>query len=138
VNIFLDANICLDLLDTTRPNSKISIAWYMKHKDDSALSFYFSGDFITTFYYILTERRKIDKQKVVHAIESLSLEVTPFYINHSDFLEAKDNFGTHRLDDFEDLLIAHSGLRCECGMFMTNDKDLLSLKKFDTMQIKKV
>lgn len=137
MNIFLDANICLDLLDTTRPSAQRSVDWYMKHKDDNTLRFYFSGDFITTFYYILSERRKIDKQKVVDAIEALSFEVTPFYINHSDFLEAKDTFAAQRLDDFEDLLILHSALRCGCKTFITNDKGLLGLKKLDNMEIER-
>ena len=137
MHIFLDANICLDLLDTTRPTSRDSVAWYMNHKDDSSLVFHFSGDFITTFYYVLTEKRKIDKQKVVQAIEALSFEITPFYINHSDFLEAKDAFASHNLDDFEDLLILHSALRCGCTKFMTNDKTLLSLDMFDKMQIRR-
>ena len=138
MNVFLDANICLDLLDTTRPTSKNSVAWYMNHKDDNTLVFYFSGDFITTFYYVLSERRKIDKQKVVDAIEALCFEVKPFYINHSDFIEAKEAFGVHSLDDFEDLLIVHSALRCGCEKFVTNDTSLLAVKSFDRMKIEKV
>ena len=138
MHIFLDANICLDLLDTTRPTSSRSVAWYMRHKDDSALNFYFSGDFITTFYYVLSERRKIDKQKVVTAIDALSFEIEPFYINHNDFLQAKDAFGRHRPEDFEDLLILHSALRCGCDSFLTSDMELLALKSFETMQIEGV
>lgn len=134
----MDANICLDLLDTTRPTSSRSVAWYMKHKDDSTLTFYFSGDFITTFYYVLSERRKIDKQKVISAIDALCFEIKPFYINHSDFLEAKDAFGVHNLDDFEDLLILHSALRCGCDRFMTNDKALLALESFGSMKMEGV
>jgi len=38
VNIFLDANICLDLLDTKRPTSEASVAWYMEKKDDASLN----------------------------------------------------------------------------------------------------
>jgi len=138
VNIFLDANICLDLLDTTRPTSADAVSWYMKHKDDSALNFFFSGDFITTFYYVLSERRKIDKQKIVAAIDALSFEIQPFYINHNDFLQAKDTFGNHKLEDFEDLLILHSALRCGCDSFLTNDTQLLTLKSFESMQIEGV
>lgn len=138
MNVFLDANICLDLLDTTRPTSPRSVAWYMKHKDDSVLNFFFSGDFITTFYYVLSERRKIDKQKVVTAIDALCFEIEPFYINHNDFLQAKDAFGNHKLDDFEDLLILHSARRCECDSFLTSDMELLALKSFETMQIEGV
>jgi len=138
VKIFLDANICLDLLDTTRPSSARAISWYMDHKNNSTLAFYLSGDFITTFYYILSERRRIDKQKVVAAIDALCFEIEPFYINHNDFLMAKDAFGVHDLKDFEDLLILHSALRCGCSEFVTSDIALLSLESFGSMQIKKV
>jgi predicted nucleic acid-binding protein len=43
MKIFLDANICLDLLDTTRPTSQKSVHWYLSNKE---YQFYFSTDFI--------------------------------------------------------------------------------------------
>ena len=138
MNIFLDANICLDLLDSTRPGSKASIDWYMTHKDDASLSFYYSGDFITTFYYILTERRKVNRYKVVQAIEALSMEIQPFYLNHSDFIEAKNSFYDASFDDFEDLMILFSALRAECNTFVTNDAMLIALKQFDALSIEKI
>ncbi len=136
MSIFLDANICLDLLDTTRPTSKTSVAWYMAHKDDAKTVFYFSGDFITTFYYILTERRGVNRYKAVRAIDALSEEVIPFYLEQSDFVAAKQSFYEEVLDDFEDLIILHSALRAKCTSFLTNDTALLYLKHFDALHIK--
>jgi predicted nucleic acid-binding protein len=138
MKIFIDANICLDLLDTTRPTSEASVAWYMSHKDDPAVTFYFSGDFITTFYYILTERKKADRHDVVKAIDALSMEIVPFYLNHSDFTEAKSSFSHARFDDFEDLIILHSALRAGCEHFITNDEALVRLKQFGRLQIERV
>ena len=69
MKIFLDANICLDFLDSSRLNSKDSISWYMKNKDNQDLEFYFSGDFITTLYYILTQK----KEKILNAILPLKV-----------------------------------------------------------------
>ena len=138
MNIFLDANICLDLLDTTRPTARAATQWYMEHKDDESLVFYFSGDFITTFYYILTERNKIDGCEVVEAIEALSMEVLPFYINHTDFIDAKSSFYAGVFDDFEDLIALHSALRAECEVFLTSDMKLLRLGEFGTMKITNV
>ena len=138
MKVFLDANICLDLLDSTRPTSKASVAWYMEHKDDTSLEFYFSGDFITTFYYILTERRKIDKVKVVQAIDALCMEVTPFYLGHTDFIEAKNSFFDNVCDDFEDLMILHSASRAQCHTFMTNDRLLIEMKKFNSLDIQSI
>jgi len=135
MKIFLDANICLDLLDTTRPTSAASVRWYMAHKDDRSLTFLFSGDFITSFYYILTERKKISADKVVEAIDALSMEVDPFYLSHTDFIEAKNSFQTKRFTDFEDLIILHSAARAGCDRFITNDKALLQLQSYETLKI---
>ena len=138
MKVFLDANICLDLLDSTRPTAKATVDWYMKNKDDTSLEFYFSGDFITTFYYILTERRKINKVKVVQAIDALCMEINPFYLSHTDFIEAKNSFFANVCDDFEDLMVLHSVLRAECGIFMTNDSLLVKMKRFDSLDIQSV
>jgi predicted nucleic acid-binding protein len=138
MHLFLDANICLDLLDTTRPTSKAAVAWYMKYKDDTSIEFYFSGDFITTFYYILTERRKIDAHDVVNAIDALIQEVEPFYLKQSDFLEAKESFSDGILNDFEDLMILHSALRNKSSIFITQDIDILALDKLNGMKIQNI
>jgi len=135
MKIFLDANICLDLLDSKRPTSKTSIEWYMKNKDNEELAFYFSSDFITTFYYILTQNRKYNPQDVIKAIDAISLEITPFYLSHSDFLLAKESFLEGVFDDFEDLLILQSAVRVGSDRFITNDKALLNLKKIKGVDI---
>jgi len=138
MHIFLDANICLDLLDTTRPTSRASIAWYMKHKDNREYTFYFSGDFITTFYYVLTERKKRDKRKVVEAIDALSMEIHPLYLNHIDFVEAKNSFYADTFEDFEDLMILHSALRAGCTTLITNDTSMRKLGIFDGIKIEAI
>jgi len=138
MKIFLDANICLDLLDTTRSASDASVAWYMAHKDDPEVTFNFSGDFITTLYYILSERKKIDTHRVVHAIDVLSTEVLPLYLHHSDFVAAKQDFYEGACEDFEDLIILHSALRAGCDLFVTHDTRLLQLGLLGTLEIKAI
>ena len=135
MNIFLDANICLDLLDSKRPTSKASIEWYLAHKDDEEINFYFSSDFITTFYYVLVERRKYDASEIIVAIEALSLEVIPHYLAHSDFINAKSDFFNKEFSDFEDLMVLNSAIRGKCELFMTNDRGLLELGDFKGMTI---
>jgi predicted nucleic acid-binding protein len=138
MNVFLDANICLDLLDTKRPTSEASVAWYMKKKDDASLNFFFSSDFITTFYYILTQKRKYDDSKVIASIDALSFEINPFYLVHNDFVNAKSDFFSESFKDFEDLMILNSAVRAECELFMTNDKELLKLGDFKGMKLLEV
>lgn len=132
---FLDANICLDLLDTTRPTSKQSVEWYLQQKDILANEFFFSGDFITTFYYILTEKRKYDAKKTLQAIDMLSDEIKPHYLIHADFINAKEEFFNNTFEDFEDLLILTSASCISSNQFITNDKKLLQLGKFQNIAI---
>lgn len=138
MKIFLDANICLDLLDTTRPTASVSIAWYMQHKDNQKHRFFFSGDFITTFYYVLTQKRKVSPHLVIKAIDALCQEITPHYLLHNDFLLAQKSFFEDVLDDFEDLMILHSALRIESEIFLTNDTKVLKLEKFYDTKISSV
>ena len=135
MNIFLDANICLDLLDTNRPTSTASVAWYLAHKDNADSSFYFSGDFITTFYYILHEKKKVPADMIIEAIDSLSMEILPSYLLHSDFILAKNAFFDGMFDDFEDLIILENAYRENSDYFLTNDQDLLHLREYKDIRI---
>ncbi|MGM0533633.1 MAG: type II toxin-antitoxin system VapC family toxin [Campylobacterota bacterium] len=136
MKIFLDANICLDLLDTTRSRARDSIAWYMKNKDLPDTGFYFSGDFITTIYYVLTQKQKLNASKVIQAIDALCEEVTPLYLKHVDFKAAQKSFLQDRiLNDFEDLIVLHSALRNGCDLFMSNDKAVGAINTFYTIKI---
>ncbi len=135
MKIFLDANICLDLLDSSRLTSKNSIAWYMKNKDKIDMEFYFSGDFITTIYYHLTEKRKLDGKLVIEAIDALCGEISPIYLTHIDFQLAKKSFFAGVFDDFDDLIVLQSGVRFGCSECITNDKRLLRLGSFEDIKI---
>ncbi len=135
MKVFLDANICLDLLDSSRPTAKKSIAWYMQNKDKADMEFYFSGDFITTLYYHLTQKRKLDGKLVIKAIDGLCAEITPIYLAHVDYQLAKKSFFDSVFDDFEDLIVLHSAIRFGCDNFLTNDKRLIGLGDFADMKI---
>lgn len=135
MNVFLDANVCLDLLDSTRPTSRETIAWYMQHKDRIEDEFYFSADFITTIYYHLTQKRKLACERVIDAIDALCVEITPLYLVHSDFQLAKKSFSEKDIDDFEDLMVLHSAIRQSCDYFITNDRHLITIGQFLGMKI---
>ena len=134
---FLDANICLDLLDTTRKNAPLSVAWYLALKDDIDNEFFFSGDFITTFYYVLTERKGHDALEVVEAVDALSEEILPVYPVHSDFILAKEAFFDGVFDDFEDLMVLESAVRIGAKRFLTHDMRLLALGNYKNILIAK-
>ena len=135
MNIFLDANICLDMLDSTRKNHKNSVRFYLKYKDDESVKFYFSGDFLTTIFYVLTEKKGHNKIRVLKAIDKLSQELEIVYLTQADFIKAKNIFYEQEFKDFEDLLILCSADRKRVDIFVTRDKNLLKLKKFDNIKI---
>ena len=83
----------------------------------------------------MTEKRKYDGLKVIEAIEALSFEINPFYLTHSDFIGAKNDFQVKVFNDFEDLMILHSAVRAKSELFVTNDKELLALGSFEEMKI---
>jgi len=83
----------------------------------------------------LTQKRKYDDTKVIASIDALSLEITPFYLAHNDFVNAKSDFFSDSFKDFEDLMVLNSALRAKCNVFMTNDKELLKLESFKGMEL---
>ena len=72
---------------------------------------------------------------MIATIEALSLEITPFYLSHSGFINAKSDFVDGVFDDFEDLMILNSAVRCGCERFVTNGKRLLKIKDFKEIKI---
>ncbi|HHD82471.1 MAG TPA: hypothetical protein ENK82_08075 [Campylobacterales bacterium] len=83
----------------------------------------------------MTKKRKYSASDVIATIDALSLEITPFYLNHHDFIHVKRDFVDEVFNDFEDLMVLNSALRCECNVFVTNDKTLLELGEFKDMKI---
>ncbi|SFV60378.1 hypothetical protein MNB_SM-7-747 [hydrothermal vent metagenome] len=135
MKIMLDANVCLDLLDTKRPTSQKSVKWYLSCKDNEEDLFYFSADFIMTFYYILTEKRKHDPKMTLNTIDALSEEIAPLYLTHGDYIHAKELFLDDFFEDFEDLLLLCSASRAGITHLITNDKKLLQLERFESIKI---
>jgi len=76
-----------------------------------------------------------DAKATLIAIDALSDEIVPHYITHTDFKNAKEAFFNNIFEDFEDLLILSSATRTDTTTFITNDKKLLKLKKFQNIKI---
>lgn len=74
-------------------------------------------------------------KKTLQAIEMMSDEIKPHYLIHNDFINAKEQFFSNYFEDFEDLLILNSAYRINCAKFITNDKKLLKLGKFNNIDI---
>jgi len=68
-------------------------------------------------------------------MDMLSDEIKPHYLIHADFINAKEQFFNNTFEDFEDLMILTSALRVNSNQFITNDKKLFQLGKFQNIAI---
>ncbi|WP_457598436.1 type II toxin-antitoxin system VapC family toxin [Hydrogenimonas sp.] len=132
---FLDTNICLDLLDTTRPGSSDAVAWYMAAKERVDDHFCFFGDAVTTIFYVLSERRNVDRFLVLEALAAMIEEIEPVYVNHGDFIAAKSAMEEGVSEDFEDLMMLSAAARRGAERLVTNDRKLRQMKRYEEVAI---
>jgi len=135
MNFLLDTNISLDLLDRTRDNASDTVQWYLDAKEDPHNRFFLFSDAITTMFYILTERKKIDKQMVVHAMQKMMEEIEPLFFDAHDTRYAFFLFNEKVFDDLEDLLMLQTAHRHSVDVLVTQDRKLLRLKNFESIKI---
>ena len=135
MNYLLDTNICLDLLDTTRHKADETVAWYKRAIEDPKNSFFFFGDAITTIFYVLVERKRLEAQLVVYALRKMMEEIEPLYVNHSDTVTAFNLFEDGLLQDLEDLLLLQTAKRSNIDVIVTRDEALLKLHNYEQIRI---
>ncbi|WP_292663182.1 PIN domain-containing protein [Nitratifractor sp.] len=135
MNFLLDTNICLDLLDRTRDNASDTAQWYLDTEENLHNRFFLFSDAITTMFYILTERKKIDKQMVVHAMQKMMEEIEPLFFDAHDTRYAFFLFNEKVFDDLEDLLMLQTAYRHSVDILVTQDRKLLRLKNFESIKI---
>ncbi len=130
MKIFIDLSICLDILDSKRVTSKKSIDWYFFNKNKDDCQFYFSSSFIPTFYNTLVKNNNL--KDTIFAIDTFSSEILPLDADYTDYISIKDTSLDENLDS---LMVLNSALRFGCDTFVTNNKQLLELGYFKTINI---
>ncbi len=124
--IFLDANLLIDITDTTRPLHKVSSALF-DHLAQNERTFllYTSCDLITTVYYIV--RRSLSKNRALEQIKTLNrlIEVIEFgneEIEEAIYLMEKNP----AFADLEDTIQYVMARRKRCDYIITNDARFFS------------
>ena len=122
-NIFIDANIILDIFDESRPSNEESLKFYT-YVVESKYSLFTSCDIITTLYYIDSKKYKektltkiLDISKTLKIIEFSNKEVEQ---TCELMIEDKD------YTDLEDTIQYILAKKLKCDLIISNDKKFIS------------
>lgn len=124
--VFLDANVLIDISDSSRPFSRDSSVLFDYILDNlSNYEISTSCDLLTTVYYIL--RRKLDRETALGKIRLINkiIKVVEFGNKEIDealyLMEKNENF-----TDLEDTIQFVMARKERCDYIITNDKDFYS------------
>ena len=122
--VFLDANIILDMYDEKRPfhvESSEAISILLQQKD---VDIFTSCDIITTLYYVLSKKGKMDALDSILDINELCtvIEFGNREIEEScRLLKSNKNF-----TDLEDTIQYIMAKKASCDLILSNDKGFVS------------
>ena len=122
--VFVDANIFLDLFDTTRPMSDSSVRVLEGLADSETTTLFTSCDLVTTVYYL---GRKIIGTRAQEALATLEqiCEILPF-----GNCELRETLSMMREDrgftDLEDALQYRLAKKADCELILSNDRSFHS------------
>jgi len=120
--LFLDANILIDISDSSRPFSKESSELF-NHILDNTLQYelYTSCDLLTTIYYILN--RKLDKKVVLEQIKTLNQFIHIIEFGNQEVDEALYLMEKNEaFSDLEDTIQFVMARKERCDYIISNDK----------------
>jgi len=122
--VFLDANIILDMYDDKRPfhvESSEAISRLLQEKD---VEIFTSCDIITTLYYVLSKKGKMDALDSILDVNELCsvIEFGNQEIEESCRLMKKNKNFT----DLEDTIQYIMAKKASCDLILSNDKGFVS------------
>ncbi len=127
-NIFLDANILIDVIDSNRQNSKVSAKLFRSFIQNlDSYRLFTSCDLMTTVYYIL--RKELSKEKVLSSLKIMNkvLNVVEFgnieIESAIELMQENESF-----KDFEDTIQYIIAKKSNCEYIISNDKKFYSLE----------
>ena len=122
--VFLDANIILDIYDATRPFYKEStkaVSILLQQKDTELFT---SCDIITTLYYLLAKK---DKLEAIDSILDINELCTVIEFGNKEIkkscklMKQNSNF-----TDLEDTIQYTMAIKASCDLILSNDKGFVS------------
>ena len=126
IRLFIDANIFIDVTDSTRKTSTSSLAFMDKMFDNmDKYTLYTSCDLITTIYYIL--RKELDNDGALQQIKTISKFISIIEFGNSEVDEAIKLMENHtKYKDLEDTIQYVMARKEKCDYIITNDKNFAS------------
>lgn len=122
--VFIDANIFIDTNDNRRALHQQSLS-VIHHLVSSGISIYTSCDLVTTIYYILSKK---DKMNALDSIENLSAFCTIIEFSNHEVLQTcklmKEDSNYHDLEDSLQYILAKKE---GCDLILSNDKNFYAL-----------
>jgi len=124
--VFLDANILIDIVDSSRPHSlKSSELFTCLVEKMEEYELYTSCDLMTTVYYILT--KQIKKDEVLQQLKVLNQIITVVEFANSEIDEAIYLMEKNKkFKDLEDTIQFIMARKSFCDYIVTNDKNFFS------------
>ena len=117
--IFLDTNIVLDLLESSRKNHQNALQ-LMRYLIDNSWEIYISEDMLSTIYYVAK-----DKRTVLLFIEKVILTDWNVLSFGKSVIKNATRFALEKDCDLEDALQCFCAKECGCGIFLTSDKKFI-------------
>ncbi len=122
-NIFIDANIFIDIFNPNRKLHKFSLSFY-RYCLEQRYQLFTSCDLITTIYYIDS---KVDKQQALLNIQDINRTLKVIEFSNKE-VEQTCNLMIEDKDykDLEDTIQYIMAKKYECDMIISNDKNFIS------------
>ena len=126
--IYVDTNIFIDLLDSSRPLASGSfevLETFMRNGKE----LFMNSDTITNAYYVCNKTKKYEHSVLVSLLEKVVSLFTVVGIDNSEVMEALHLCGDATLSfkDYEDALQYVCAKKAEADLIVTNDKGFVSL-----------
>lgn len=124
--LFLDANVLLDISDSSRPHAKESSEFFTYILDNiMKYELYTSCDLLTTIYYVL--RRKLDKENVLEKIKLMNKLISVIEFGNQEIDEAIYIMEKNKkFTDLQDTIQFVMARKERCDYIITNDKGFYS------------
>lgn len=126
IRIFLDANILIDVTDSTRKTSKASAEFIDIMFDNmDKYKLYTSCDLITTIYYV--SRKNLGRQGALQQIKTMNKFIAIIEFGNQEVNEAIELMERNeKYTDLEDTIQYVMARKEKCDYIITNDKAFAS------------
>ena len=123
MRVFIDANIVLDIFDSTREYHKYSVKTF-DYLISNKYTIFTSCDLVTTIYYIGAKKDKYQALKNIQLLSKI-LKIIEFL---NDEIEEACNLMIEDKDykDLEDTLQYVLAKKLKCSYIISNDKNFIS------------